>query len=62
MNPEIEKIVRSKQATRIRLAALSFSEKVRLLERMRERDTVLGSKLTNPEGKAPRRHDSIFEP
>ena len=39
----MQKILESKQAMRRRLAALPFSDKVKLLEQLRDRDLMLAS-------------------
>lgn len=41
MTFDIAKIAASKEARRKRLAALPFSEKLRILDQMRERDAIL---------------------
>ena len=40
MNPRIRAVLESKRAERLRLAALPFSEKVALLEQLRDRAMV----------------------
>ncbi len=41
MSDWMRKVLQSKRATRQRLQALSFSEKLKLLEKLRERNLVI---------------------
>ncbi len=43
MNEWMRKILESKRQTRSRLAALPFSEKVKILERLRDRSLLIAS-------------------
>jgi hypothetical protein len=43
MSEWMQKILESKRATRNRLAALPFSEKVKILEKLRERNLSIAS-------------------
>jgi hypothetical protein len=42
MSEWMRKVLESKRATRQQLRALSFSEKLKLLEKLRERSLVIG--------------------
>lgn len=43
MSGRMQQILESKRATRSRLAALPFSEKVKLLEKLRDRSRVIAA-------------------
>lgn len=50
MTFDVDKIAASKEARRRRLSALPYRDKLRILDRMRERDIALGkaTKSKNP--------------
>ena len=62
MNDWMRKILESKRKSRQRLAALSFSEKVRLLEQLRDRSLAIASNpLRHPSAvreKSAKQYDS----
>jgi hypothetical protein len=54
MSELMDKILRGKEESRKRLAALSFEEKIALVEKMRDRDLLIAaSPLRKQQGKPP---------
>lgn len=51
MTFDLDKIMASKEARRLRLAALPYGEKLRILDQMRERDLFLKSAKERPSKK-----------
>jgi hypothetical protein len=52
MNERMRRILESKRAMRRRLSALPFSDKVKLLEQLRERSLLIASSPLKRPGKA----------